>query len=70
MFPLAISYFVLGTWYFGLFGCKMFFAMESVNKLISIALLMVMSFERFYTVSSQNKFTCLKYEYFYKSGLE
>ena len=70
MLPITISYFILGTWPFGQFGCKMFFAMESVNKLVSMALLMVMSFERFYAVSRQNKLICLKYEYFYKSGFE
>ena len=70
MLPITLSYFILGTWPFGKIGCKMFFAMERVNKLVSIALLMVMCFERFYAVSRQNKLICLKYEYFYKSRFE
>ena len=64
MFPIALSYFILGNWFFGWFGCKVFFALESVNKLLSMALLVVMSFERFCAVSRPVKFICIKCEFF------
>uniref|UniRef100_A0A914XIW5 G-protein coupled receptors family 1 profile domain-containing protein n=1 Tax=Plectus sambesii TaxID=2011161 RepID=A0A914XIW5_9BILA len=47
MIPTVIVYICTASWYFGYIGCKLFWAIESVNKILSVAILMVMSFERY-----------------------
>lgn len=34
--PMLLSYILTGHWHFGTIGCKLFFAVENVNKLLSV----------------------------------
>ncbi|KAL3090734.1 hypothetical protein niasHT_022062 [Heterodera trifolii] len=48
--PMLVSYTLSSNWQFGTVGCKLFFAIENVNKLLSVMVLASMSVERFVAV--------------------
>ncbi|KAI3411842.1 hypothetical protein GPALN_001905 [Globodera pallida] len=48
--PMLVSYTLTSNWKFGTIGCKLFFAIENVNKLLSVMVLASMSVERFIAV--------------------
>ncbi|KAI6198226.1 putative G-protein coupled receptor C06G4.5 [Aphelenchoides fujianensis] len=50
MTPVVTSYFLLNSFVFGEVGCKIYFAIENVNKLLSVAILVLMALERFLVV--------------------
>ncbi|TKR73775.1 hypothetical protein L596_021047 [Steinernema carpocapsae] len=47
MIPMLVSYFLNGEWHLGFIMCKIFWTVENVNKLLSVALLTIMSLERY-----------------------
>ncbi|TKR73768.1 hypothetical protein L596_021041 [Steinernema carpocapsae] len=47
MIPMLVHYFLSSQWYFGYFMCKVFWTIENVNKLLSVAILSFMSVERY-----------------------
>ncbi|KAK0401302.1 hypothetical protein QR680_015701 [Steinernema hermaphroditum] len=47
MIPMLVSYFINGGWKLGFIMCKVFWTVENVNKLLSVAILTIMSFERY-----------------------
>uniref|UniRef100_A0A1I7ZCY7 G_PROTEIN_RECEP_F1_2 domain-containing protein n=1 Tax=Steinernema glaseri TaxID=37863 RepID=A0A1I7ZCY7_9BILA len=47
MIPMLVSYFINGGWKLGFITCKVFWTVENVNKLLSVAILTIMSFERY-----------------------
>ncbi len=50
MIPMLITYLLKGSWQFGYGMCKMFWTIENVNKVLSVAILTIMSFERYLTI--------------------
>ncbi|KAI6195131.1 putative G-protein coupled receptor C06G4.5 [Aphelenchoides besseyi] len=50
MSPVVVSYFILKTFVFGEVGCKLYFGIENINKLLSVAILVLMSIERFFVI--------------------
>ncbi|KAI6197684.1 putative G-protein coupled receptor C06G4.5 [Aphelenchoides besseyi] len=50
MSPIVVSYFILETFVFGEIGCKLYFGIENINKLLSVAILVLMSIERFFVI--------------------
>ncbi|KAI6232520.1 putative G-protein coupled receptor C06G4.5 [Aphelenchoides besseyi] len=61
MMPLVISYFALDNWIFGYFACKFFFAVESINKIMSISILTLMSFERYLLICKPRYNSCCRF---------
>ncbi|KAK0401308.1 hypothetical protein QR680_015706 [Steinernema hermaphroditum] len=47
MIPMLVSYFINGGWKLGFVMCKVFWTVENVNKLLSVAILTIMSVERY-----------------------
>ncbi|KAK0401759.1 hypothetical protein QR680_015955 [Steinernema hermaphroditum] len=47
MIPMLGAYFYTGSWPFGYVACKIFWTIENVNKLLSVAILIAMTFERY-----------------------
>uniref|UniRef100_A0A914XEN6 G-protein coupled receptors family 1 profile domain-containing protein n=1 Tax=Plectus sambesii TaxID=2011161 RepID=A0A914XEN6_9BILA len=55
--PLVISFIYYGEWLFSRWLCKMYWTMENVNKLLSVAILTVLSVERYMAVC--HPFKCM-----------
>uniref|UniRef100_A0A0K0F031 G_PROTEIN_RECEP_F1_2 domain-containing protein n=1 Tax=Strongyloides venezuelensis TaxID=75913 RepID=A0A0K0F031_STRVS len=65
MIPLLLSQMFSDYWLFGYFGCKLFWSVENINKILSIGILTTMSFERLMAVYRPlNKTSCMKCNFF------